>query len=174
MSQLWAQALFEDKKVHRLAMVRGGADSDFLMKPVSECYEKPVLPGFSEEKKGIWNRQSGFSGSYKTRIPPLGPLFMRCVVAGVQQPSFGLLRSYPSPQSIFFSCTSLTILELDMVWDSLTCCSHNGNYYVCCLEDVFLNVLTHLQNSIQDRSAVQSCIVPRYRMLHVNGSRSVY
>ena len=67
---------------------RGGADSDFLMKPVSECSEKPVLPGFFGGKssiktrksgftrifggkKGIWNRKSGFSGSSKTRIPLL-------------------------------------------------------------------------------------------------------
>ena len=31
--------------------LRGGADSDFLMKPVSECSEKPVSPGFSEENQ---------------------------------------------------------------------------------------------------------------------------
>ena len=30
---------------------RGGADSDILMKPGSECSEKPVLPGFSEENQ---------------------------------------------------------------------------------------------------------------------------
>ena len=30
---------------------RGGADSDILMKPNSECSEKPVLPGFSEENQ---------------------------------------------------------------------------------------------------------------------------
>ena len=30
---------------------RGGADSDILMKSGSECSEKPVLPGFSEENQ---------------------------------------------------------------------------------------------------------------------------
>ena len=30
---------------------RGGADSDISMKPFSECYEKPVLPVFSEVNK---------------------------------------------------------------------------------------------------------------------------
>ena len=32
-------------------VARGGADSDILMKPNSECSEKPVLPGFSEENQ---------------------------------------------------------------------------------------------------------------------------
>ena len=35
---------------HRL-LYRGGADSDILMKPNSECSEKPVLPGFLEENQ---------------------------------------------------------------------------------------------------------------------------
>ena len=30
---------------------RGGADSDVLMNLVTECSEKPVLPGFSEENQ---------------------------------------------------------------------------------------------------------------------------
>ena len=33
----------------RVVVDRGGADSDILMKPGSECSENPVLPGFSEE-----------------------------------------------------------------------------------------------------------------------------
>ena len=52
---------------------RGGADSDILMKPVSECSEKPgkmkhknpkirIYPVFVG-KRGIRNRKSGFSGS---------------------------------------------------------------------------------------------------------------
>ena len=34
-----------------LNLTRGGADSDILMKPNSECSEKPVLPSFSEENQ---------------------------------------------------------------------------------------------------------------------------
>ena len=33
--------------------IRGGADSDILMKQSSECSEKPVLPGFSEENQAL-------------------------------------------------------------------------------------------------------------------------
>ena len=38
------------------------------------------------------------------------------------------------------------------------------NYYVCCSGDVFLMLLRHLTNSIQNRSisGVQSCLVTRY------------
>ena len=43
---------------------RGGADSDILMKPNSECSEKPVLPCFTQffgGKSGIKTRKSGFT-----------------------------------------------------------------------------------------------------------------